>query len=452
MNIQPLPLRYRAELLEKIYTHLQAGKCGALYGVASSGKSRLVEFMGRPAVRQQYQHYFSADWTKVLFPWVDGNDLLERTEWGLYEKILAAISADLDQLPERGGEARQKIQDWYWKLVQPENKPLARRMLMYALDDLPEYRVVLLLDDLEDFIAKANEEAFRGLRSLRDHFKRDNQYRVLYLLFERRRLSDLRDDENSAAFDSFLELFKNFTYPIGCYNHDDALSMIHRLAEAYTLPGRALTSDTVEQLIEVTGGHAGLIDASFHSDTESNWTRFGLAPALIQAPGVWNECVSIYESLSEEQRLHLIEVAQGGDPGSAVTHLLEETGLVKRKSSRTPQAIELLRLFLAGQDEHGPRIQLHPERRAVSVDHCVVELVEREFRLMEQLQQQRGQDCRYFELHQALMPQTPFDSTAQEEMTRLLHRLENKLLKGCRRRILIHTPGRSCRLIGPEGH
>jgi hypothetical protein len=431
---------------------MQAGKCGALYGVASSGKSRLVEFMGRPDVRHQYQHYFHGDWMKVLFPWVDGNDLLERTEWGLYEKILAAVSADLDQLPEHGGEARLKVQDWYWKLVQPENKHLARRMLMYALDELPEYRVVLLLDDLEDFIAKADEEVFRGLRSLRDRFKRDNQYRLLYLLFERRRLPDLRDDENSAAFDSFLELFKNFTCPIGCYNHDDALSMIHRLAEAYTLPSRALTPDTAEQLIEVTGGHAGLIDASFHSDTESNWTRFGLPTALIQAPGVWNECVSIYESLSEEQRLHLIEVAHGGDPGLAATHLLEEAGLVRRRPSRAPQTIELLRLFLVEQDEHGPRIQLHPERRAVSIDRCTVEWVEREFRIMDQLHQRRGQDCRYFELHEAVTPQAPFDSAAQEEMTRLLHRLENKLLKGCRRRIIIHTPGRSCRLIGPEGH
>ena len=54
MSILPLPLRYRADLLDKIYKHLQAGKCGALYGIASSGKSRLVEFMGRPDVRERY--------------------------------------------------------------------------------------------------------------------------------------------------------------------------------------------------------------------------------------------------------------------------------------------------------------------------------------------------------------------------------------------------------------
>src|SRR5512139_1578442 len=173
MSIQPLPLSYRADLIHTIYKHLDAGKCGALYGVASSGKSRLVEFMGRPDVRQHYQEYFGGDWTKTLFPWVDGNDLLEYTEWGLCEKILSAIIADLEQLPERGGAARRTAQEWYWKLVLPENRHLARRMLMLALDDLPDYRVVLLLDDLDEFITRAEDVVFRGLRSLRDRFKRD---------------------------------------------------------------------------------------------------------------------------------------------------------------------------------------------------------------------------------------------------------------------------------------
>ena len=65
--------------------------------------------------------------------------------------------------------------------------------------------------------------------------------------------------------------------------------MIQRLAEAYPLK-RRLTNDLVEQLIEVTGGHAGLIDAAFHSDTETNWVRTGLAHALINADSVWNKC------------------------------------------------------------------------------------------------------------------------------------------------------------------
>ena len=451
MSIHPLPLTYRADLLKKIYEHLQAGKCGALYGVASSGKSRLVEFMGRPDVRQHYQQYFGGDWTKTLFPWVDGNDLLEYTEWGLCEKILSAIIADLGQLPERGGAARATAQEWYWKLVLPENRQLARRLLMYALDDLPDYRVVLLLDDLDEFIAHAADAVYRGLRSLRDRFKRDNQYRLLYLLFARRRLTTLRDEEDAPAFESFLELFKNFSHPIGCYNHDDALFMIRRLADAYQLPGRAFTNEVAEQLIEVTGGHAGLIDAAFHSDTETDWARFGLARSLIQAAGVWNECVSIYGSLPEDNRTTLIEVAGGRDPGMAATHLLEEAGVVRRGLARTPQTMELLRLFLAEQDQLGPRLQLQPDRRAIHVDHHAVELTEREFLIVQQLYQRRGQDCSYFELHEALTPDAPFGAAAREEMSNLLHRIDNKISSGSQRRILMHTPGRSCRLLGVEG-
>jgi len=449
MSIHPLPLTYRTDLLRKIYEHLQAGKCGALYGVASSGKSRLVEFMGRPDVRQHYQQYFG-DWTKVLFPWVDGNDLLEYTEWGLCEKILSAIITDLGQLSERGGATRQTAQEWYWKLVLPENRQLARRLLMYALDDLSDYHVVLLLDDLDEFITQANEGIYRGLRSLRDHFKRDNQYRLLYLLIARRQLTDLREEEDAPAFESFLELFKNFSHPIGCYNYDDALFMIRRLADAYQLPGRTFTNEVAEQLIEVTGGHAGLIDASFHSGTETDWSRLGLARALIPSAGVWNECVSIYESLVEDNRTALIKVATGGDPGLAATRFLEDAGLVRRRQSRAPQTMELLRLFLAEQDQHEPRIQLYPDRRAMSVGSHTIGLTEREFLIMQHLYQRRGQDCSYFELHEALTSTAPFGDAAKEEMNKLLHRIDNKISSGSRRRILMHTPGRSCRLIGVE--
>jgi hypothetical protein len=450
MSIQPLPLSYRADLIHTIYKYLDAGKCGALYGVASSGKSRLVEFMGRPDVRQHYQAYFGGDWTKTLFPWVDGNDLLEYTEWGLCEKILSAISADLEQLPERGGAARRTAQEWYWKLVLPENRHLARRMLMLALDDLPDFRVVLLFDDLDELIARAEDVMFRGLRSLRDRFKRDNQYRLLYLLFARRPLAALREDEGSLAFESFLELFKNFSHPIGCYSHDDALNMIRRLGEAYPLPGRTLTNDLAEQLIEVTGGHAGLLDAAFHSGTEAGWKAAGMARALIQAPAVWNECVSIYESLSADNWIALVEAVRGSDPGAAATRVLEEAGLVRRAYRQGLQPNALLKLFIADQQQHGLDIRLNPERHTVSIDGCVTELTEREYAVVQQLHQRRGQACSYFELHQTLAPTLPYDIPAQEDLRKLLRRVENKLTKSCSRRIIVHETGRSCRMIGTE--
>ena len=450
MNIHALPLTYRADLLKMIYVHLQAGKCGALYGVASCGKSRLVEFMGRPDVRQHYQQYFGGDWTKTLFPWVDGNDLLEYDEWGLCEKILSAIIADLGRLPDHGGAAQQTAQEWYWKLVQPENRKLARRLLTYALDDLAGYHVALLLDDLDEFIKQADEGIYRGLRGLRDHFKHDNQYRLLYLLIARRQLTDLHGEEEP-AFESFLELFKNFSHPIGCYNHDDALFMIRRLADAYQLPGRAFTNEVAEQLIDVTGGHAGLIDASFHSGTEAEWTRLGLARALMSSAGVWNECVSIYESLTTENRATIIEVAIGNDPGVAATRFLEDAGLVRRGFSRTPRTVELLHLFLADPDQLGPHLRLYPERRSIGVDTHTIELTEREFLVVQFLYQRRGQDCSYFDLHEALHSMAPFNDVTREEMGKLLHRLDNKISGGSRLRILIHTPGRACRLVGFEG-
>ena len=184
---------------------------------------------------------------------------------GLYEKILNAIVADLAHLPDRGGADRLKAEEWYWQLIRTENRSLARRYAAFAIEDLAEYRVVLLLDDVEEFLAQDDDLVFNGLRGLRDRFKRDNQYRMMYLWMSRHKPVNVRAD--SPAFEGFLELFKNFTHPIGCYDHDDALFMIQRLAEAYPLK-RKLTNDLVEQLIKITGGRAGLIDAAFHSDTD----------------------------------------------------------------------------------------------------------------------------------------------------------------------------------------
>jgi len=448
MSIERLPLTYRAELLRDIYRHLAAGKCGALIGVASSGKSRLVEFLGRPDVRQ---HYLGDGWTNTLFPWVDGNDLLERSEWGLYEKVLSAILTDLDCLPDRGGEARAKVEAWYWKLVAPENRPLARRFVALAIADLGEAvsRVVLLLDDFESFIAAADDDTLSGLRSLRDRFKNDNEYRLLYLAASRRQLVSLKETA-TPGFESFLELFKNFTVPIGCYDEDDALHMIQRLSEAYPLARRTLTPDLAKRLVMATGGHAGLIDAAFHSKTEAEWNRPDLGEVLIASGGVWNECVSIWESLDDEDHSALMAIVRGGDPGAAATHWLERSGIVKR--DQIPQVFEVFRLFLADMVKHGPEVKIDPDRRALSVDGCSVELVERELTLVNHLFANRGKLCEYAELYQRLYPNGAALSNAQSEVQAIVRRVQSKLNRACGARpILIHYPDRGYRMIGADG-
>lgn len=448
MSIERLPLTYRAELLRDIHRHLAAGKCGALVGVASSGKSRLVEFLGRPDVRR---HYLGEAWPTVLFPWVDGNDLLERSEWGLYEKVLSAILTDLDRLPDRGGESRAKVEAWYWKLVAPENRPLARRFVAFALTDLANNarRVVLLLDDFESFIAAADDGILSGLRSLRDHFKNDNEYRLLYLVASRRQLVSLKETATS-GFESFLELFKNFTAPIGCYEEDDALHMIQRLSEAYPLARRALTPDLAKRLCGVTGGHAGLIDAAFHSKTEADWNRPDLGEALIASGGVWNECVSIWESLDDEDHSALMAIARGQDPGAAATHWLERSGIVKR--DQVPQVFEVFRLFLADMVKHGPEVKVDAERRALAVDGCSVDLAERELTLVAHLFANRGKLCEYAELYQRLYPNGASLNNAQNEVQGIVRRVQSKLSRACGARpILIHYPDRGYRMIGADG-
>lgn len=444
MPIVPLPITYRTDLMRAIYLHLDAGKCGALYGIASSGKSRLVEFMGRPDVRRRYS---GEDWPRTLLPWVDGNDLLEHTEWGLCEKILSAILADMAQLPERGGAARAKAAEWYWQLIRSENKALARRYLAFAIEDLVDYRIVLLLDEMEEFMAGADDLVFAGLRGLRDRFKRDNQYRVLYLLTSRRKLVHVHPGD-SLAFASFRELFKDFTQPLGCYRHDDAAEMLKRLSGVYSLQ-RVLTSDLVEQLIEVTGGHAGLIDAAYHSGTEADWGRANLASALIGADSVFNECVSIDESLDEADMQAVEAISAGQDPGPVQTRTLEATGLVRRDARQAPQVIELLKLYVHRYTaERDLTMTLRPDRCTVIINGASVLLDAPEFAAVQRLHQAGGQLCSYQELFLCMYPGDTYRDRLLPAIQRLVEATDRKLQRGSGRRFIKHELGRGYRLIG----
>lgn len=447
MTIHRLPLTYRAKFLHDIHKHLDAGKCGALIGVASSGKSRLVEFMGRPDVRERY---LGEKWATVLFPWVDGNDLLEHSEWGLYEKILNAILLDLDRLPDGGGEARPKVEEWYWKLVRSENRHLARRLVSYAIADLKNVdRVVLLLDDFEKFFSQAEDTVFSGFRSLRDTFKRDNQYRLLYLLFSRTRPLKLRYPVSS-EYQGFVELFKNFTQPIGCYSEEDALFMIQRLSEAFPLEGRPMTPELAQKLYEVTGGHAGLIDAAYHSKTESRWGQADIAKPIIDTNNVWNECNSMWEGLDEEDRKALDSLARSQEPEPEATRWLEQSGLVRRDSTGAPQIVELLRLYLAELTHYSPDIRLNSENRTLFVDGYVTELSEREFALAQALAKSRGHWRSYTELYRVLYPAQSAAETidAVTEVRQLMQRVISKVRRACpRRSVIFHDSHHGYRML-----
>lgn len=445
MAIQRLSVNFRADILRDIHRHLEAGKCGTLIGVASCGKSRLVEFMGRPDARE---HYLGEKWKSTLFPWVDGNDLLEMSEWGLYEKILHAILIQIEDSGIDGAQEKiEKVNQWYWKLAKPDNRHLARRLVGFALAELKDIRIVLLLDDFEKIFSAADESVFSGLRSLRDMFKKDNQYRVLYLCFSRKRLIRLRETV-SPEFESFIELFKNFSRPIGCYSEDDALFMIQRLSEAYPLEGRIMTQELAQLLCEVTGGHAGLMDAAFHSKTEDKWGQGNLAKTLISAMGVWNECNSIWEGLDEDEQGALYAISCGQTPGEEAAYWLEKSGLIKRDTTGAWQCVELLRLFLIELLEITVDISL--QHRTLIVEGNPVELTEREAIFCQVLYQARGQWCSHSELYKHLYSNhaTSEFSRARTDIQVLAQRITNRVRQHCGgRSIIFHDSEHGYRMI-----
>ena len=113
--------------------------------------------------------------------------------------------------------------------------------------------------------------------------------------------------------------------------------MIVDLENRYEYPLKARTR---ELLIEVTGGHPGLIGASFRHleqvKAQPNNPR-DMSTLLVNEPTTWKECRKIWDPLRDEERVVLHRVATnsrlGRDDG-AILQELKSKGLLRETNNR----------------------------------------------------------------------------------------------------------------------
>ncbi len=395
------PLTFRRELVARIMHSIIAGESCSIVGVASTGKSNLFRFLIRPDVRQRY---LGESWGKYLFLYIDANSLTELSEWGLYELLLRRISEAIESLKIESQWLRL-FKDLYQQAVWPEKRPLARGYLEQGVRNLCQqlgFRLVFLFDEFDEIFRQVDARFFLSLRALRDEHK----YRLSYVVATRHELSRIREDMGEC--ESFYELFSPNTYGLGSYNRADAIHMVQRLAARRGIP---VTDNETNLLIEVSGGHSGILRAAFWALSDRKIDKSGdiSRQFFLNHLDVQAECAKIWDSIGEDERIALADVAAGyplQQLEQGIVRLLRLKGLVRE--GETGQAAVFCQLFqnFVNQQEVFKARDISLDRRSGEVwveGRAISDLTPAEFTLLSYLFERRGEVCSRDEL-EALYP------------------------------------------------
>jgi hypothetical protein len=324
----PIPVSFRAEIVQQVVSLVRAGESCALIGVGSSGKSNIARHLARADVRQEY---FGPEAEATLVVYLNCKPFARKPPAEFYLHALDQLTRALDA---HGGAlaGQRETVNALWQAAQAGPPGLALRNLDEAIGKLVAAgaaHLILALDDCDDLLAYVAPEFFSDLRGLRDNYK----VRLVYMTLTRREPAFLRQD--TPEFEELFELLSAPGHTLGVtpYVETDALLMLQRLA-ARQVPPRALTHDEARRLYVLAGGHAGLLRSMFfatqyNSDiaaaslTADGWER------LASHPDVEGECRKIWDSLEEEEQEDLQRLLLGQTPSADGLRRLDRRGLVR---------------------------------------------------------------------------------------------------------------------------
>ncbi|MEK7276105.1 MAG: winged helix-turn-helix domain-containing protein [Chloroflexota bacterium] len=459
----PLPLTFRAEIIEPLAQSIRAGESCALVGVGSSGKSNIVRFLRDRADARQ--HYFGDSARRLLWLMVDCNALDAYDEPSLYgamiDSLTRAIAARSD-----AGALGSTLDGLCREAVAPDGRAGAYRFLHRAVEltrQAGDFQLAFVLDDCDKLIQTAPPTLFRRLRALRDDYK----YQLLYVAVTRRELHGLRPQ--SPEFESFFEIVVSRSFAVGPYSDHDARFMINRLASRLEMP-RTLDDFEIGRLILATGGHPGLLKTSFYASRAGELAAEpDLMEMLANDSHVTDECRKIWESLEDEDRAGLIAAISGKALGGGAHTALMAMGLVRERTDGTHAIFcPLFESYVAHKaggppsislphSGGGPVFEIFPHTRLVRVDSHQINLRRIEFELLCLLLEKRGSACsREDLLERAVAAESrepsglgnSIDGAIDQAVIELRRKIEPR---GAPKPYITATPGGGYRLIGDDG-
>lgn len=378
-------LAYRAAEARQVMGWIRAGHSGSLIGLRGAGKSNFLRFLLCEDVRQHYLGQNYADFVLIL---VDFLALTERTEWAVYELILDRLGGIEDDVVE-------EMASLHLDVVHSRDPLTARWTVERCVDILcrrPTRRVLLLFDEFDAVFRLLDSFLFRCLRALRDAHKGQ----VSYIVVTSDDLAFLRDDLGEV--EHFHRLVSRNVCGLGPYSETDARQMIHYLASERFVE---LSTEDTANLIELSGGHAGLLKAAWGvlSNIRCGGDLEKLALVLGDEPAVQAECRKVWDNLSEDEQAALCDLVKERKIDPQTLQRLKLKGLVWENEARSRLFSPLFVKFISRQASPlEERVIIDRSLGVATIDGQRVELTELEFEMLCYLYERRGQVCTKDEL------------------------------------------------------
>jgi DNA-binding winged helix-turn-helix (wHTH) protein len=290
------PVGFRYDEAKQVFDYIRAGESASVIGVSGIGKSNLLRHLCN--WQNQSKHLKSAaDSTIiVLVNFHYAPDYSNRTIYSLILSQLEFLNDDSER-PQLTSDIINNISRQHEKLLDVGDDVLkTQRYFDLALRPIlagTDQHLVLLFDQFDPVYQEADAQLFANLRALREAYK----YRVSYILFTRDFLPNLI--ETDAAREEFYELMVLNLIGLHPYNEIDSMSLVQRIAHRHQL---YWDEDIARNLYRITGGHAGLLRASYLSCAKDNLDLTGDlsvdVTTLLSLPVVDMECQKFWNSFS----------------------------------------------------------------------------------------------------------------------------------------------------------
>ena len=345
VNYNPNPTpnlnhNFRNADTESVFRAIHAGISMEIIGVGSVGKSNFVRHLVRRDVQDQYLYGRFQEQSQCIFIGLDANSLLEPipsamnphlpSGWTGYELmasrlIRSIVSKGVLNHVAPGDPAHpEQIYAMYRRLWPEDNEKIHIIAFRY-LEDMVQrifdnvqhpIRLIFIFDEFEKFIRELPPRFFQTLRSLRDQYKD----RVIFLTTARQIMPLLVDRNLYDEYEPFIELFsRHYLLP---YRPSDTEQTFHRMAVRRDAP--MPPTDMREQIMAVTGGHAGLIRAAFTAWAPQNLLHPSMSDpdtiaTLLGIAEVQDECKTIWRSLSQAECQVLFDMVRTRQNGRNIT-------------------------------------------------------------------------------------------------------------------------------------
>lgn len=409
------------QLTQRILADLAAGRCASLIGLSNTGKSTILRSLAERGA--DYQQL--AGRAGVLI-YVDCNRAVATSPQAFYEVVLRAT---LESLPEN-----RQLRARYEAVTEAETGFSASLSFNLALTELCETLgkdLCLLLDEFDELYMAMDDRALLNLRALRDRFAD----RLRYCTATVRRLPELRGHDVEGEF---AEMFSRAEYRSGMLDRDASLEM---------LAGLELTEKQRRQVVELAGGHPGLLLAVGHS--------LNAEAAIEHAPRPRAECMKIWNHLVPDEQESLATLVANSDDSlpPSRTRRLEQLGLLNGGKLFSPLFEQFVRRRTRTEEaaEHG--ITLDLDAGDVWVDGVRIPvLTDLEFRLLKLLYERTDKITDKYRIVEGVWGEEYLEEVDDARVEKLVSRLRSKIeADPSNPTHLITLRGRGYKLVSGEG-